>query len=120
MVEVVMNSSLAVEILDDAPCASPASPAQDFAAPAQATVASPKKAEPQSLRRLLVILENEKSCDLPPDDVLNLLIATALFARAVIQLDRDDSSRRRELQCYDALAALKLSLRRVAWSRDLE
>ena len=85
------------------------------------TPASPTTGlERQALARLLLVLESEALCAAPPEDVLDLLISTALFAKAIMQLDRDDSCRQSELQCYDALASLKGSLRRVAWSRALE
>ena len=53
-----------------------------------------------------------------PRDVLDLLRSTALFAEAILQLDRADVGCAPRA-CYDALADLKRSLNQVAWSRAL-
>jgi hypothetical protein len=74
----------------------------------------------QRLARLFVILETEALCAAPADDIVELLVSSALLAKALMQLDRDLCSHNVETQCFDALAALKGSLRQVTWSRALE
>jgi hypothetical protein len=55
-----------------------------------------------------------------PPDICDLLLFTARFAEAILQLDRRRADREAEGRCYDALAAVKQSLRLVVWSRGLE
>ncbi|MGA8172771.1 MAG: hypothetical protein WB816_18330 [Methylocystis sp.] len=55
-----------------------------------------------------------------PADIRDLLMSTARFAEAVLRLDRRGASPEADGLCYDSLAAVKLSLRRIAWSRALE
>jgi Fe-S cluster assembly iron-binding protein IscA len=53
-------------------------------------------------------------------DVLDLLISTALFAKAIAQLDNASSNHCAERICYEALATVKMNLRQITWSRALE
>ena len=55
-----------------------------------------------------------------PADILDLLMSTAQFVEAVLQLDRSGSTFSAESACYDTLANVKRSLRQVALSRTLE
>jgi hypothetical protein len=55
-----------------------------------------------------------------PPDIRDLLLSTARFTEAILQLDRRVGNRQAEGLCYDALAAVKQGLRLVVWSRALE
>ena len=70
--------------------------------------------------RLALVVADMISQPAPPADVLDLLISTARFAQAIVELDLGDPDKRAERICFDALAALKRSLRQVTWSRALE
>ena len=76
---------------------------------------------PLETRRFLPLGGEKENADarLPPD-IRDLPLFTARFAEAILQLDRRRANHEAEGPCYDALAAVRQTLRLVVWSRGLE
>jgi hypothetical protein len=77
--------------------------------------------DPLETRRFLPFGSEKENADarLPPD-IRDLPRFTARFAEAILQLDRRRANLDAEGPCYDALAAVRQTLRLVVWSRGLE